>query len=412
MKIGKPQLVWQLSFEGAWPTSVAFVGNRRVAAGNRDGQIYVWQLPERSESSPQDTPDSASQGTPETAEGKPPEPADLPPVRRLDGHTNGITQLRAAADDRLLISASLDRSVRLWDLDAAATGTAQVVLDATVRQQKARGKPAAERPLILDAPGATVETIAAVHEFEGHGDWIQALGLSGGGRRMISGDDACRTIVWDLATRTELTRWTGYDRVWVTAAALSPDGSRAFTAEYADGRGSFDRPAAQARIWDAENGKLELDLVRVWLPDIKDQDRGDTYAYAQAWGKLFGRGLVCAQFSPDGTLLAVGQGGETGTGQVHLIQVSDGAILRTVSGHQNGVCDVRFSADGKYVLSSGRDTMVRICQVEDGKEVATLGKSRGGQFKDWLHALTISPDQRWVAAADIAGMVQVWQLDA
>jgi hypothetical protein len=53
---------------------------------------------------------------------------------------------------------------------------------------------------------------------------------------------------------------------------------------------------------------------------------------------------------------------------------------------------------------------VRICQVSDGKEVAALGKARGGQFKDWIHAIAISPDQKMVAAADIAGFVHVWQL--
>ena len=72
--------------------------------------------------------------------------------------------------------------------------------------------------------------------------------------------------------------------------------------------------------------------------------------------------------------------------------------------------DVRFSTDGKYLLSTGRDTTLRICQVEDGKEVAALGSPRGGQFKDWLSAFAISPDQKFVAAADIAGLVHVWAL--
>jgi hypothetical protein len=44
--------------------------------------------------------------------------------------------------------------------------------------------------------------------------------------------------------------------------------------------------------------------------------------------------------------------------------------------------------------------------------VQELGKGRGGQFKDWLHALTFSADGRWLAAADIAGAVQVWRLGA
>jgi len=68
------------------------------------------------------------------------------------------------------------------------------------------------------------------------------------------------------------------------------------------------------------------------------------------------------------------------------------------------------AADGKLLLSTGRDTTLRICQLEDGKEVAALGAPRGGQFKDWLSALAISPDQSTVAATDIAGVVHVWRL--
>jgi len=71
---------------------------------------------------------------------------------------------------------------------------------------------------------------------------------------------------------------------------------------------------------------------------------------------------------------------------------------------------VVFSADGKYVISVGRDTCARICQVSDGKEVAVLGSPRGGQFKDWFSAVALSADQKLLAVADIAGLVQVWQL--
>ena len=39
-----------------------------------------------------------------------------------------------------------------------------------------------------------------------------------------------------------------------------------------------------------------------------------------------------------------------------------------------------------------------------------LGQGRGGQFKDWICAIAISPDGRLLAAADMAGMVQVYAL--
>jgi len=36
---------------------------------------------------------------------------------------------------------------------------------------------------------------------------------------------------------------------------------------------------------------------------------------------------------------------------------------------------------------------------------------RGGQFKDWFSAVAFSPDERFIAATDIAGQVQVWELE-
>src|SRR5438477_12947119 len=87
----KATLHCELVFEGAWPTSVAFLGSgRRLAAGNRDGTLLVWELPE------QPTKDS------------------VPPTRKLEGHTNGINRLVATDDGTLLVSVSHDKSVRLW----------------------------------------------------------------------------------------------------------------------------------------------------------------------------------------------------------------------------------------------------------------------------------------------------------
>ncbi len=403
MNIKAPIHQWQLSFEGEWPTSVAFLGDeRRLAAGNRSGQIYVWELPEN-------PPQPQAAGGKNSKNDRPP---DFPPVRRLDGHTNGITHLRTTPDGRTLVSSSLDHTVRVWDVDAPATGEAEVVLDGKQRENQARRTSGRKRDEILNAPGTRVETVAATHVLEGHGGWVYGLDISADGKRLISGDDQCLSIVWDLASLEPVSSWHGYDRVWVRSVALAPDGKTAFTCEYAGRRSSFDVPAAQARLWNADDGTLKMDLLKIWTPDVNDRNRTDSYQYWQKWRKLLKRGLVCAAFSPDGTMLAVGQGGETDTGKVHLVDVDSGKILRTVSGHRYGVCDVKFSADGKYLLSSGRDTTVRICRVSDGEQVAVLGASRGGQFKDWVHAIAISPDQNTVAAADIAGMVHVWQWES
>jgi WD40 repeat protein len=387
----KSTLRYQLQYEGAWPMAVACVGSgRRIAAGNQLGQIFLWDLPESPP--PFEKKAGAERQAPNVA-----------PVRRLDGHDHAISRLVATPDGKHLISASYDRTLRVWPMDGPTAGNAEVVLDLDTRKREARrvGRKEPE-----PAPGVTVATQTACDVLSGHEDWILALGLSGDGKRLISGDVRSQVIVWDLATRKPICRWTGQPWNWIVAAALSADGQSAIVSEHRYKRDDFDVPTPALRLWNVADHSVKLDLLKVQFPKIDPLAR--SYGASMLWRKFVAAGLITVAFSPDGKLLAAGQGGETDTGKVHLLNAETGALVRDVSGHQYGVTDLAFSADGKHLLTTGRDTNLRICQVADGKEVAVLGTSRGGQFKDWLSALSLSPDQRTVAAADIAGLVQVW----
>lgn len=399
MKINKPNLLWQLTFEGSWPSAITFLGsNRRIAAANQDGQIYIWDLP-------------AAAGVPVVASGseksKERKAPDHAPTRRLEGHTNGVTRLVATADGKQLASASLDHTVRLWKTDAPATGTADAVMDGEQRRNKSKRDKKDES---LNDPGVTVETQTAAHVLPGHTDWVLTLGINRAENRMISGDAASRVIVWNLADGKEVTRWSGLPWNWIQAAALTDDGKMAVVSESRYKRDDFDVPTAALRLYDVAEGKEKLDFLKVNFPKLKVDDT--SYGGSQLWRKFMAHGLIACDISPDQKLAALAQGGETDNGKIHLMDMETGKLVRDVSGHQSGATDVKFSADGKYVLSVGRDTTLRICQTEDGKEVAALGTPRGGQFKDWFAAVAISPDQQRVAVADIAGMVFVWSLNS
>jgi WD40 repeat protein len=395
MKIENPKLLWQLTFEGSWPSAVAFLGSgQKLAAANQEGQIFVWDLP---------TEIPKFEPVKNNSERKAPDHA---PVRRLDGHTNGVTQLRATRDGKLLISASLDHSVRLWNMEAASTGKADAVLDLDQRRSKFKRDKKKE---VLEAPGIEVETMTAAKLLEGHREWVMALGLSADEKRLISGDAAANVITWDMPEGKELKHWPGLPWNWIRAAALSADGQLAAVSEQCDKHDDFDIPAPALRLFDAVTGEVKLDVLKTHLP--KYDATKSSYESSQTWRKFVSSGLIAVDISPDRKLLAAGQGGENDTGKIHIIEIETGKVLREVSGHRYGVTDLRFSANGELVLSTGRDTTLRITNVNDGKEMAALGSPRGGQFKDWFAALAISPDEKFVATADIAGLVQVFGLD-
>lgn len=375
--------------------AVAFLDSgRRLVAGNQEGRLLIWDLPETPPAF--ESPKNSFRTAPST-----------PPSKLLQGHTNGVSRLTTTPDGRWIVSASLDHSVRLWDAQAEPAGETEIVLDSESRQEEFRRTRKEET---LNAPGVAVKTQASAHVFEGHADWVEALGISDDGQRIITGDNSSHVFVWDLAKRNEVAHWQGYSWNWIVACALSPDGQQALVSEYRYKRDDFDIPSAALKLWNVADATEKLDLMRVQFPKYRADDT--SYGGAQMWRKFVANGLVAADISPDGKLLALAQGGETEKGQVHLLDSETGVLVRTVSDHPSGVTDVRFSSDGKFLLSAGRDTTLRIIRMEDGKEEAQLGTPRGGQFKDWLSSLAISPDQTTVAATDIAGYVHVWTLNS
>lgn len=358
----KNALAWMLPWQEDWVTSVAFVGpGRRLAAGNRRGGILVWDLPE--------TPGG-----------------DVPvPVRRLEGHTNDVTRLVACPDGRTLISASYDHTIRYWDLDAPPTGKAEVILDARTRAETAKKLGAKAPP---PAPGVSLDVQTAHTVLTAHKEWINGLSLSADGNLLLSGDDGGEVVVWDRPAGKELRRWKV--KGWVFGLALSPDGTRALVAERFPLVFTPADHHVGVRLWDATTGEVKHDLT-----------------------SLFKVYVGAAAFSPDGRTVVLAQGNETSNGKLLLVETETGKKVREFAGHApGGAHDVRFSDDGKLIFSCGRDTTVRVWNVEDGKQLAEVGKPRGGQFKDIWHALALSADGQWLAAADMSGQVVVYKANA
>jgi WD40 repeat protein len=360
--LAKPSQAWNLTWDADWVTAVAFLGSsRRVAAGNNLGQILLWELPEK-------------------PGGDPPKP-----VARLDGHTNVIAKLAATPDGKTLVSASYDHSIRYWDMpDTLPAPSATVALnERTIEDLKRRR--ASKLPAPLEAKVGVLKSARTLDE---HKEWVVGMELSRDGKTLISGDDDGHVIVWDREAGKVRIRWrvTG----WAYAVALSPDQKQACVGErkplvFDSGR------HAGLKLWDVEIGAVKCDLSP--LREFKGQH------------------FAAAAYSPDGKLLAVGRGGEANgnSGKVTLTDPASNKIVRELApGHLDGLTDIAWHPDGKHLASSGRDTVARVWDTATGKLVSEVGKPRGGQFKDWICAVSWSADGARLAMADQAGAVQVW----
>jgi hypothetical protein len=377
MNFDKATLAWTLPWDADWVSAVSVLGNsRRLAAGNNLGEILVWELPEK--------PDKP----PEKPKGKgPSEPlgAFAAPVRRLVGHTNVISKLLATSDGRWLVSASYDHTICYWDMQALAGKEDKVVLNARAIEEAS--SPAGRRAGRKIPPPieAKVRLQQPARTLTAHKEWVTGLAISRDEKFLLSGDDGGQVILWDRAAGSEQKRWQV--KGWAYAVALSPDNKQVLVSERVPlVFDSGQRSAVQ--IWDVAAGQPKLDLSKEYK----------MYIGAAAW-------------SPDGKLLVLGRGGEA-EGQLFVIDPTTGKRLRELTPkHEYGITDLAFHSDGKHLASSGRDTLVRIWDPAAGKLVKELGKPRGGQFKDWIHAVSFSADGNLLAAADMAGSVHVWSFN-
>lgn len=352
------KLLWSLPWDVDWVTAVSFVGNDRVAAGNKLGDILVWDLPK-------------------TATDKAPMPS-----RRLAGHTNEINRMVITPDQKTLISASNDRTIKYWTMQETGGEPGKVILNTrAIDEAESRKK---KLPALLQT-AVTVQKCS--QELLGHKDWVLGLSLSRDGKTLLSGDDKGEVIVWDALTGKQMRRWKM--KGWAWGLGISPDGQTALIAERIPL--VFDSGSQTGlKIWNVQTGQVKVDLGK----EIKE------------------RMAACA-FSPDGKWLACCRGGEASglAGKITLLDPATGKKIRETSpGHLDGATDLAFHPDGKHLFSAGRDTLVKIWRLQDGKLVRDLGKSRGGQSKDWICAISISPDGTRLAAADMAGQVHIYAL--
>ena len=154
--------------------SVAFAdGDKAVVGGDHNGMIRVW-----------DSGTGTIRGT-------------------LEGHQMGITQLSVAPDGQRILSASIDQSMRLWDLVA-------------------------------------MKEIAKHGEHDGQ---IYAAAFSPDGKTALSGGRFGYLIVWNLADSKPIRTIKAHDSI-IWSAKFSPDGRFAVTA-------SSDE---RVRVWHLESG--------------------------------------------------------------------------------------------------------------------------------------------------------------
>jgi WD40 repeat protein len=204
----------------------------------------------------------------------------------------------------------------------------------------------------------------------------------------------------------------GYTREF----ALSPDGALVALADW---------PGAS--VWELATGRLlrrlgsgaDLFMSLAFSPDGRLLAVGDGHSMTvRVWEVSTGQEQVptgyggrpflgALAFSPRGGLLAAaGPSPRWGGGTVPEVLVRDvarGTERIHLAGHRRGTACLAWAPDGTVLVTGGDDAAVKAWDVASGRELLTL---------EWheapLRALTFSPDGRLLATAGADGAVKLW----
>ena len=274
-------------------------------------------------------------------------PAQQPatPVESLGparGHRGGITWLSATPDGNRFLSASLDKTVKLWEL-ADSTQVRNVGVHA-YPVHFVTALPDGVHALAAGDEGAIVVSTLAdgkiVHALGGrdHGG-VEAVAVTSDGRRAISIHDKGKSYIWDIAERRLVKT---LNAPGTRAVALSADGATAITG--------------------GDDGSL-------WLWDL------DKASLLRTFEGFHKGGIYSVTMLPDGAR-AVSGGADD---RLRIWDLASGREIRTLAGHMGTVYSVAVSADGKRILSGSADGTARLWDTDSGKELVKF--DNGGRVR-------------------------------
>ncbi|MEM8640090.1 MAG: protein kinase [Cyanobacteria bacterium P01_G01_bin.54] len=286
----------------------------------------------------------------------------------LEGHTSFVNALLISPDGSYLLSASADKTIKVWDLN---TGELQRTLE---------GHTNFVDDLMLSPDGTVLVSSSAdktirvwdwqagtlTYTLKGHQGFINVLAIAPDGETLVSGSADQTIKIWSLSSGEEKHTLAGHTS-FVNSLVVSPDGQWLVS-------GSADKTI---RIWHLSTGEAEhvLSAHTNFINDLA--------------------------ISPDGQWLVSGSADKT----IRIWQLATGEIQHTLTQHQGYVNRVQISQDGQTLLSGSADQTIRLWDLETGAERQVLDG-----YEYHVNDFAISPDDRFVAVGSGNKQITLWPI--
>jgi WD40 repeat protein/pimeloyl-ACP methyl ester carboxylesterase len=315
---------------------------------------------------------------------------DGPLLRILAGHSYLANSVAVLLDGKRAISASSDKTLKLWNLD---TGDVIQTLEGHSDEVNAVAVLPDERAISASSDKTlklwNLDTGTELKTLEGHSDRVTSVTVLPDRKRAISASDDKTLKLWNLDTGEVIQTLEGHsDRVTsvavlsdgeraISAATVWPDGKRAISA---DGVDKLILPVVTLKLWDLDTGT-----------ELKTFER-------------HGFGINSMAVLPDGKQVIYADG------PMLILQKADtGEVIQTLEGHSGQVNSVAVLPGGGRFISASYDATLKLWDLETGGVIQTLESH--SYHNDQATSVAVFPDGKRAISASSNGILKLWDLD-
>ncbi|MGB1288955.1 MAG: WD40 repeat domain-containing protein, partial [Aggregatilineales bacterium] len=242
--------------------------------------------------------------------------AYAPGIRsQFTSHRKSVTAVDYTSDGRFSVSASLDNTIQIYDLDDNSLVRTIPLPEIFVTDVAVN--PVDNTTILATFKDGTVrlynfETGEALQVINGHENGATSVVFMPGGQRAISSGEDKIARLWDLQTGEEIRAFEGHRGV-ILQIAISPDGSMLATSSGSEtlSNNPEDEKESNVRIWNISDGSPE----RIITP-----------------ASGFVRAL---DFSPDGNFVAIGVWDSEDAGTIRIYDLLNGFERYRFFAHPN-----------------------------------------------------------------------------